>query len=46
MADISSIVQESPRSPGSCSATRRTGALADRFEGESKRLADLEVRAG
>ena len=48
MADISSIVQESLSVSGILlgKTMGRTGALATQFEGESKRLAELEVRAG
>ena len=47
MADISSIVQESLSVSGILlgKTMGRTGALATRFEGESKRLAELEVRS-
>ena len=47
MADISSLVQESLSVSGILlgKTMGRGGALADRFEGESARLADLEVRS-
>ena len=47
MADISSLVQESLSVSGILlgKTMGRTGALAGRFESESERLADLEVRA-
>jgi len=46
MADISSLVQESLSVSGILlgKTMGRTGELADRFEAESARLADLEVR--
>jgi ATP-binding cassette, subfamily B, bacterial len=46
MADISSLVQESLSVSGILlgKTMGRTAELADRFEGESSRLADLEVR--
>ncbi len=47
MADISSLVQESLSVSGILlgKTMGRGPALADRFEGESERLADLEVRS-
>ena len=47
MADISSLVQESLSVSGILlgKTMGRAGALATRFEGESKRLAELEVRS-
>jgi ATP-binding cassette, subfamily B, bacterial len=47
MADISSLVQESLSVSGILlgKSMGRAGALADRFEAESARLADLEVRS-
>ncbi len=47
MADISSLVQESLSVSGILlgKTMGRGGALAERFEGESARLADLEVRS-
>ena len=47
MADISSLVQESLSVSGILlgKTMGRTAALAERFEGESSRLADLEVRS-
>jgi ATP-binding cassette subfamily B protein len=47
MADISSLVQESLSVSGILlgKSMGRSAELADRFEGESERLADLEVRA-
>ena len=47
MADISSLVQESLSVSGILlgKSMGRSAALADRFEGESERLADLEVRS-
>ena len=47
MADISSLVQESLSVSGILlgKTMGRAGELAGRFEGESRRLADLEVRA-
>src|SRR5215216_3261037 len=47
MADISSLVQESLSVSGILlgKTMGRGAALADRFEGESARLADLEVRS-
>src|SRR5512132_1460885 len=47
MADISSLVQESLSVSGILlgKTMGRSAALADRFEGESERLAELEVRA-
>jgi ATP-binding cassette subfamily B protein len=47
MADISSIVQESLSVSGILlgKTMGRTGELAERFEGESARLAELEVRS-
>ena len=47
MADISSLVQESLSVSGILlgKTMGRSGALAERFEGESARLADLEVRS-
>jgi ATP-binding cassette, subfamily B, bacterial len=47
MADISALVQESLSVSGILLGRTmgRGGALADRFEGESARLADLEVRS-
>jgi ATP-binding cassette, subfamily B, bacterial len=47
MADISSLVQESLSVSGVLlgKTMGRTGELADRFEGESAGLADLEVRS-
>jgi ATP-binding cassette subfamily B protein len=47
MADISSLVQESLSVSGILlgKTMGRGGELADRFEGESARLADLEVRS-
>jgi ATP-binding cassette subfamily B protein len=47
MADISSLVQESLSVSGILlgKSMGRSAELADRFEGESARLADLEVRA-
>jgi ATP-binding cassette subfamily B protein len=47
MADISSLVQESLSVSGILlgKTMGRSGELAQRFEGESERLADLEVRA-
>jgi ATP-binding cassette, subfamily B, bacterial len=47
MADISSLVQESLSVSGILlgKTMGRAGALADRFENESARLADLEVRS-
>jgi ATP-binding cassette subfamily B protein len=47
MADISSLVQESLSVSGILlgKTMGRTGELAGRFESESERLADLEVRA-
>src|SRR4051795_13484081 len=47
MADISSLVAESLSVSGILlgKTMGRSGELADRFEGESERLADLEVRA-
>jgi ATP-binding cassette subfamily B protein len=47
MADISSIVQESLSVSGILlgKTMGRAGELATRFEGESKRLAELEVRS-
>ncbi|MFL5866803.1 MAG: ABC transporter ATP-binding protein [Thermoleophilaceae bacterium] len=46
MADISSLVQESLSVSGILlgKTMGRGGELADRFEGDSRRLADLEVR--
>jgi ATP-binding cassette subfamily B protein len=46
LADISSLVQESLSVSGILlgKTMGRTGELADRFEGESRQLADLEVR--
>jgi ATP-binding cassette subfamily B protein len=46
LADISSLVQESLSVSGILlgKTMGRTSELADRFEGESRRLADLEVR--
>src|SRR5262249_59141793 len=46
LADISSLVQESLSVSGILlgKTMGRTNELADRFEGDSKRLADLEVR--
>jgi ATP-binding cassette, subfamily B, bacterial len=46
LADISSLVQESLSVSGILlgKTMGRTGELADRFEGESQTLADLEVR--
>ena len=46
LADISSLVQESLSVSGIMlgKTMGRTGELADRFDGESRRLADLEVR--
>ncbi len=46
LADISSLVQESLSVSGILlgKTMGRGGELADRFEGESRRLADLEVR--
>jgi ATP-binding cassette, subfamily B, bacterial len=46
MADISSVVQESLSVSGILlgKTMGRGGELADRFEGDSQRLADLEVR--
>jgi ATP-binding cassette subfamily B protein len=46
LADISSLVQESLSVSGILlgKTMGRTGELADRFEGESRTLADLEVR--
>jgi ATP-binding cassette subfamily B protein len=47
LADVSSIVQESLSVSGILlgKTMGRTDDLADRFEGESRRLADLEVRS-
>ena len=47
MADISSLVQESLSVSGILlgKTMGRSGELAERFEGESSRLADLEVRS-
>jgi ATP-binding cassette subfamily B protein len=47
MADISSLVQESLSVSGILlgKTMGRSAALADRFDGESARLADLEVRS-
>ena len=47
MADISSLVQESLSVSGILlgKTMGRSGALAERFESESERLADLEVRS-
>jgi ATP-binding cassette subfamily B protein len=47
MADISSLVQESLSVSGILlgKSMGRSAELADRFEGESERLAELEVRA-
>src|SRR3954451_19733752 len=47
MADISSLVAESLSVSGILlgKSMGRSGELADRFEGESERLADLEVRS-
>jgi ATP-binding cassette subfamily B protein len=47
MADISSLVQESLSVSGILlgKSMGRSAELADRFEGESEKLADLEVRA-
>src|SRR5207244_13175403 len=47
MADISSLVQESLSVSGILlgKTMGRSGELAERFEGESARLADLEVRS-
>ena len=47
MADISSLVQESLSVSGILlgKSMGRSAELADRFEGESERLADLEVRS-
>jgi ATP-binding cassette subfamily B protein len=47
LADVSSIVQESLSVSGILlgKTMGRTDDLAERFEGESKRLADLEVRS-
>jgi ATP-binding cassette subfamily B protein len=47
MADISSLVQESLSVSGILlgKTMGRGGALAERFEGESARLADLEIRS-
>jgi ATP-binding cassette, subfamily B, bacterial len=47
MADISSLVQESLSVSGILlgKTMGRSAALADRFDGESERLADLEVRS-
>jgi ATP-binding cassette, subfamily B, bacterial len=47
MADISSLVQESLSVSGILlgKTMGRAGELAERFEGESERLADLEVRS-
>jgi ATP-binding cassette subfamily B protein len=47
MADISSLVQESLSVSGILlgKSMGRSAALADRFDGESERLADLEVRS-
>src|SRR6195952_1066786 len=47
MADISSLVQESLSVSGILlgKSMGRSAALADRFDGESARLADLEVRS-
>ena len=47
MADISSLVQESLSVSGILlgKTMGRSGELAERFEGESERLADLEVRS-
>ena len=46
LADISSLVQESLSVSGILlgKTMGRTGELADRFDGESRRLAELEVR--
>ena len=47
MADISSLVQESLSVSGILlgKTMGRSSELADRFEGESNRLAELEVRS-
>jgi ATP-binding cassette subfamily B protein len=47
MADISTLIEESLSVSGILlgKTMGRTGALAERFEGESRNLADLEVRS-